>query len=415
MKNRVVTFGCRLNTYESSVIQELSEQAGLKEAIIINTCAVTQEAERQACQSIRKLRRENPHATLIVTGCAAQINADKFSSMKEVNFVIGNQEKMSLDIYKNLNDQKVIVNDIFSLQETALHMVSSFEGKVRAFIEIQNGCNHRCTFCIIPFGRGNSRSIPIGEIVKQVRHLLEQGFLEIVFTGVDITSYGEDLPGEPTLGEMIKRLLALVPELKRLRLSSLDPVEVDPALWMLIESEPRLLPHFHISLQAGDDLILKRMKRRHLRHHIVDFCRRVHQYRPSAAIGADIIAGFPTETEEHFMNTFRLLEECRITHSHIFPYSPRPGTPASRIPPVAPAVVKERAKRLRDEGKRMTEHYLQSWIGKTDNVLIESMNKDVSKGKTDHFLPVHINQITEEPVIEAKITGSTQETLLAIF
>ena len=414
MSNRVITFGCRLNTYESSVIQDLTTEAGLKNTIIVNTCSVTQEAERQARQSIRKLRRDHPDATIIVTGCAAQIHADQFEIMDEVDFVLGNQEKMSLKAYQDLQKGhgKVQVEDIFSLQETALHMVSSFEGKVRAFVQIQNGCNHRCTFCIIPFGRGNSRSVPMGDIVKQVQHLLDQSYVEIVFTGVDITAYGEDLPGAPTLGEMIKRLFALVPDLKRLRLSSLDPVEVDEPLWGLIENESRLLPHFHISLQAGDDLILKRMKRRHLRQHIVDFCSRVHDYRPDAAIGADIIAGFPTETEDQFINTLRLLEECRITHSHIFPYSPRPGTPASRMPAVPSKIVKERAQRLREEALRISHDYCTSWIGKTDNVLIESSEKDACKGKTDHFLPILLPASVENTVLNVNIEGYSGENLV---
>jgi threonylcarbamoyladenosine tRNA methylthiotransferase MtaB len=417
MKNRVITFGCRLNTYESSVIQDLSEKAGLTNTIVVNTCSVTKEAERQAKQAIRKLRKQNPEAKIIVTGCAAQIDSNIFSSMEEVNFVMGNQEKMTLSAYESLHSQeeKVIVNDIFSVTETAEHMVSSFEGKVRAFVQIQNGCNHRCTFCIIPFGRGNSRSVPIGDIVKQTQHLLDQGYLEVVLTGVDITAYGEDLPGSPTLGEMIQRLFNLVPHLKRLRLSSLDPAEIDPVLWHLIEHDERLLPHFHISLQAGDDLILKRMKRRHLRHHIVEFCNRVYKARPLAAIGADIIAGFPTETEDHFMNTYRILEECRVTHAHIFPYSPRPGTPASRMPQVPSPLIKERAARLREEAERVVLNYYKLWGGKRDSVLIESTQDGISKGKTDHFLPIIFEKEITETLISASITGFSEHGLKGEF
>jgi threonylcarbamoyladenosine tRNA methylthiotransferase MtaB len=387
MSNRVVTFGCRLNTYESAVIEDLTTQAGLENAIIINTCSVTGEAERQARQTIRKIRRENPDAPIIVTGCAAQIRPDMFEQMDEVTHVIGNQEKMELATYTRLKsgqEAKVSVNDIQTIKETAAHLVSGFDGKVRAFVQIQNGCDHRCTFCTIPYGRGPSRSVPVGGVVEQIRHLITQGYIEIVFTGVDITAYGLDLPGKPTLGQMIERVFNLVPELTRLRLSSVDPIEVDEDTWRLIAEDQRILPHFHISLQAADDLILKRMKRRHLRHDIVHFAKRLYGYRPDAALGADIIAGFPTETQEHFDNTYRIIEECRIVFAHVFPFSPRPHTPASRMPQLPRSVIKERAELLRREGQRVYVDYMESFIGKNVNVLVEQENH----GKTDHYLPI---------------------------
>ncbi len=345
--NQVITFGCRLNTYESEVMKDLSHQAGLSGAILINTCAVTAEAERQARQAIRKLRRENPDAKIIITGCGAQMNPKQYADMPEVTSVIGNQEKMQLETYQKLinSDQhaRVLVNDIMSVRETAGHLVSGFEGKARAFVQVQNGCDHRCTFCTIPYGRGNSRSVPLGDIVSQVRLLMEGGYQEIVFTGVDITAYGADLPGTPTLGQAIRRLLALVPDLKRLRLSSLDPVEIDEDLWRLIGEEPRLMPHLHLSLQAGDDMILKRMKRRHLRQDAIGFCQKARDLRPDVVFGADLIAGFPTETDEMFENSLRIVDECDLSFLHVFPYSPRPGTPASRMPQVPKSLVKLRA------------------------------------------------------------------------
>ena len=350
--NQVITFGCRLNTYESEVIKDLSHQAGLEGAVIINTCAVTAEAERQARQTIRRLRRDNPTADIIVTGCGAQINPKRYADMPEVTRVIGNDEKMKIATYQSFEGtaEKILVNDIMSVKETAGHLVSGFEGKARAFVQVQNGCDHRCTFCTIPYGRGNSRSVPLGEIVAQIRQLISGGYQEVVLTGVDITSYGGDLPGNPTLGQTIKRLLALVPELKRLRLSSLDPVEIDEDLWRLIAEEERLMPHLHLSLQAGDDMILKRMKRRHLRDDAIGFCQRARSYRPDVAFGADLIAGFPTETDEMFENTYNIVQECDLTFLHIFPYSARSNTPASKMPQVEKAIIKERAARLRYAG-----------------------------------------------------------------
>lgn len=416
---QVVTFGCRLNVYESEVMKNLASDAGLKNTILVNTCAVTKEAERQARQSIRKLRREHPDAEIIVTGCAAQINPEAYASMDEVSRVIGNHEKMKAESYAPSND-RIAVNDIMSVTETASHLVESFEGKVRAFVQVQNGCNHRCTFCTIPFGRGNSRSVPLGELSQQITLLLERGYKEIVLTGVDITDYGADLPGAPTLGSTLKRLFALIPNLTRLRLSSIDPVEVDDDLYDLMMHEPRLMPHFHISLQAGDDLILKRMKRRHLRHHVVDFCERLKQARPDSVFGADIIAGFPTENDAMFMNTLNVVRDCDLTYLHVFPYSKRPGTPAARMPQVDGSVIKKRAALLRAEGERALLRYLHNQIGQTQSMLVEdiveatslthvwktphlkatcegSVNDAVphrmAKGKTDGFAPVVVSHL----------------------
>jgi len=420
--NQVITFGCRLNTYESEVIRDLSGQAGLEGAIIINTCAVTAEAERQARQAIRRLRRENPDAEIIVTGCGAQINPKQYSDMPEVNSVIGNDEKMKLATYQSIKGhdaERVLVNDIMSVTETAGHLVSGFEGKARAFVQVQNGCDHRCTFCTIPYGRGNSRSVALGEIVNQIRQLVLGGYQEVVLTGVDITSYGGDLPGNPTLGQMIKRLLALVPELKRLRLSSLDPVEIDEDLWRLIAEEERLMPHLHVSLQAGDDMILKRMKRRHLRNDVIEFCKKAREYRPDIVFGADLIAGFPTETDEMFENTYRIVEECDLTFLHIFPYSARENTPASRMPQVAKTIIKERAARLRQAGTVGLNRFYDKWMDKQTTVLVESVNDTVLCGKTDHFAPVRIQNPSKSfavgGLIEVHLTGREKDELTGVL
>jgi threonylcarbamoyladenosine tRNA methylthiotransferase MtaB len=386
---QLVTFGCRLNTYESEVMRTHAKNAGIKDAIIFNTCAVTKEAERQARQAVRRARRENPDAKIIVTGCSAQINPQTYAQMDEVDQIIGNDLKLKAESWGLDSDNKVLVNDIMSVKETAGHLVEGFEDRSRAFLQVQNGCDHRCTFCIIPYGRGNSRSVPIGVIAEQVRGLVEQGYKEIVFTGVDVTSYGPDLPGNPTLGQMIRRVLALVPELPRIRLSSLDPVEIDDDLWRLIEEEPRLMPHLHLSLQAGDDMILKRMKRRHLRQDVIDMCERARKYRPEMAFGADIITGFPTETEEMFQNTLKIVEECDLTYLHVFPYSEREGTPAARIPDqVDPAERKERAKRLRSLGEAQLEKLCEQQVGKKSQVIVE---KD-GIGRTENFSRVALNE-----------------------
>lgn len=385
MTTNVVTFGCRLNAYESEVIRENAQKAGLENAIVFNTCAVTAEAERQARQAIRKYRRENPNAKIIVTGCAAQINPDSFAQMPEVNQVLGNMEKMEQKYFMPSPDHaRVIVNDIMSVRETAEHLISGFDERARAFIQVQNGCNHRCTFCTIPYGRGNSRSVPLGVIVEQSQLLLDKGFQEIVLTGVDITAYGEDLPGKPTLGQMVKRLLAQLPHLPRLRLSSIDPVEVDDDLLYVFEREERLMPHLHLSLQAGDNMILKRMKRRHLREDAIRICDQLRNLRPDVTFGADIIAGFPTETDEMFENTLRIIPECDLSFLHVFPYSPREGTPAARMPQVKGSVIKERAARLREAGEHNLDKTLARFVGKEVNILLETE----TQGHTEHFLKV---------------------------
>jgi len=383
----LVTFGCRLNTYESEVMRTHARNAGLEDAIIFNTCAVTKEAERQARQAIRKARRENPQAKIIVTGCSAQIDPQTYAQMPEVDRIIGNDLKLKAETWGLPAAEKVLVNDIMSVKETASHLIEGVEGHARAFIQVQNGCDHRCTFCIIPYGRGNSRSVPIGEITEQVRKLVAAGYNEIVFTGVDVTSYGADLPGKPTLGQMIRRVLALVPELPRLRLSSLDPVEIDEDLWKLVAEEPRLMPHLHLSLQAGDDMILKRMKRRHLRADVVKVCEKARGYRENIVFGADIIAGFPTETEEMFDNTLNIVKECDLTFLHVFPYSERPGTPAAKMPQVPGDVRKERAARLREAGDIQVDKFLRLHVKQHRQVIIEQDNI----GRTEHFAPVRLN------------------------
>lgn len=383
----LVTFGCRLNTYESEVMRGHAKKAGMEDAIIFNTCAVTKEAERQARQAIRKARRENPDKKIIVTGCSAQITPDMYDEMPEVDQIIGNDLKLKPETWGVRHNDKVLVNDIMEVKETAGHLVEGFEDRSRAFLQVQNGCDHRCTFCIIPYGRGNSRSVPIGVIAEQTRSLVEQGYNEVVFTGVDVTSYGPDLPGSPTFGQMIRRVLALVPELPRLRLSSLDPVEIDDDLWRLIAEEPRLMPHLHLSLQAGDDMILKRMKRRHLRADAIEMCRRAKEYRPDMAFGADIIAGFPTETDEMFQNTLDIVEECDLTFLHVFPYSEREGTPAAKMPQVEPKIRKERAKALREAGQKQLNKLLNNNINKDMQVIVEKGNT----ARAENFSPIKLS------------------------
>lgn len=384
----ILTFGCRLNTYESEVMRTHAKNAGIENAIIVNTCAVTKEAERQARQAIRRARKKNPDARIIVTGCAAQIDPKGFGSMAEVDQVIGNDLKLNPETWGLPSEEKIRVNDIMAVKETASHLIDGFEGQTRAFLQVQNGCDHRCTFCIIPYGRGNSRSVPIGAIVDQVRHLVAGGYKEIVFTGVDVTSYGPDLPGNPTLGQMIRRVLALVPELSRVRLSSLDPVEIDDDLWRLIAEEPRFMPHLHLSLQAGDDMILKRMKRRHLRQDVIDVCSRVRTLRPDIVFGADIIAGFPTETDAMFENTLKIVDECDLTFLHIFPYSERPGTPAAKMPQVDNAVRKDRASRLRDLGDVQLQKFRQRHVGTSCEVLVEQNGI----GRSPHFAEIRLDR-----------------------
>ena len=368
----IVTFGCRLNASESEVIRARAAQDGLSNAIVFNTCAVTGEAVRQARQAIRKARRERPDAKVIVTGCAAQIDPAAFAAMAEVDLVLGNAEKSQAGAYAEAAPQsRVRVNDIMSVRETAGHLIDGLKDRARAYVEVQNGCDHRCTFCIIPFGRGNSRSAAAGEVVEQVRKLAAQGYLEVVLTGVDITSWGSDLPGQPTLGQLVARILKLVPELPRLRLSSIDAAEIDPDLMRCLAEEPRLMPYLHLSLQAGDDMILKRMKRRHSRADALKLIAEVRAARPDVAFGADLIAGFPTETEEMFANTLRLVEEGGLAFLHVFPFSPRPGTPAARMPQLQRPVIKDRAARLRAAGQHALERHLERQVGRILTGLVE--------------------------------------------
>lgn len=385
----VITLGCRLNAYESEVMRRHAAQAGLDNAVIVNTCAVTGEAVRQAAQTIRKLRRENPDARIIVTGCAAQIDPARFAELGEVDHVIGNAEKMAFETFAALstNDcERVVVNDIMSVTETASHMIDGFGGRARAYVQVQNGCDHRCTFCIIPFGRGPSRSVPAGSVVDEVGKLVANGYCEIVLTGVDMTSYGRDLPGGMTLGRLVRQVLRHVPELKRLRLSSIDQVEVDGDLLAALAEEERFMPHLHLSMQAGDDMILKRMKRRHNRADAISFCREARRLRPDIVFGADLIAGFPTETDEMFANSEAIIEECGLSLLHVFPFSPREGTPAARMPPVRRSVIKARAARLRELGEARLRVEQQKFVGSVIPVLCESARM----GRTPHFFEVEL-------------------------
>ena len=413
MSVEVINFGCRLNAFEAEGIREKALQAGLDNTIIFNSCAVTAEAERQVRQSIRRMRRENPQAKLIVTGCGAQIHPANYEAMAEVDGVMGNEEKMQAAAFARLMEghEKILVNDIMSVTETASHLLPGLEGRARAFLQVQNGCNHRCTFCIIPFGRGNSRSVPFGEIVAQAQALIGQGFQELVLTGVDISDYGKDLSGNPTLGQMMARLLKLLPELKRLRLSSIDAVEVDADLLKLFANEPRLMPHIHISLQAGDDMVLKRMKRRHLRQDILDFCAHLRTLRPEIVFGADIIAGFPTETEAMFENTLNLVDEAGLTYLHVFPYSERAGTPAARMPQVEKSLRKHRAALLRQAGERRKAQYFATQAGREMEVLVEQEYTGRSAG----FAPVRF-AAPQIPgmCIPTHITGFTEKELLGV-
>ena len=366
----IVTLGCRLNAYESEAMRALTSEAGLTDAVIFNTCAVTGEAVRQARQAIRRARRERPDAEIIVTGCAAQIDPQSFADMPEVSRVIGNAEKMRAESFAPVHE-RVQVADIMSVRETASHLIDGFHERTRAYIQVQNGCDHRCTFCIIPYGRGNSRSSPAGEVVEQVRRLAANGVPEVVLTGVDLTSWGHDLPAQPQLGSLVTRILKLVPELRMLRLSSIDSAEMDDQLFELVTQHDRIAPHLHLSLQHGDDLILKRMKRRHSRAQAIALCERLKTARPEIALGADFIAGFPTETEEHFASTLSIIEEAQLAYVHAFPYSPRPGTPAARMPQNDRAVIKARAARLREAGEAALTRHLSAWVGREADALIE--------------------------------------------
>ena len=413
------TLGCRLNAYESEAMKELAASAGLSGAVIVNTCAVTAEAVRKAKQEIRRLARENPGAAVIVTGCAAQTEPETFAEMPEVTRVIGNHEKMQADTWMGLTDslklpdligltEKIQVDDIMSVRETAGHLIDGF-GRQRAYVQVQNGCDHRCTFCIIPFGRGNSRSVPAGVVVEQVKRLVDKGFAEVVLTGVDLTSWGADLPGAPHLGDLVLRLLRLT-DIARLRISSIDSIEADPALMEAIATEPRLMPHLHLSLQAGDDMILKRMKRRHLREDSIRFCEETRALRPDMVFGADLIAGFPSETEEMFGNSLKLIEDCGLTFLHVFPFSPRKGTPAARMPQVKGPEIKARAARLRAAGDLALERHLAAQMGQVHQVLMETPRM----GRTGQFAEVAFTtDHAEGRVISAQITGHQGGQLLA--
>ncbi len=401
----VVTFGCRLNAFESEVMRE-NAKGSAPETIIVNTCAVTSEAERQGRQAIRKLRRQYPDARIVVTGCAVQIHPERFEAMPEITQILGNMEKLEPASFQAPSTERVVLSDIMQVRETAGHLISGFEGRTRAFIEVQQGCDHRCTFCIIPFGRGPSRSVAPERVVEQVRLLVEQGYSEMVLTGVDIASYGRDFADKPSLGALTRRILKDVPQLKRLRLSSLDPVEVDADILDAFAVEDRLMPHLHLSVQAGDDLILKRMKRRHLRGDVLRVAEQVKRLRPDAVLGADIIAGFPTETDEMFQRSLDLVEEAGITHLHVFPYSSRPGTPAARMKRLDGKVVDERAARLRLKGQQVMDRLLNSWVGRSATVLVE---KD-GQGFTDQYLPMRVK--AEPGVIATETVVSVENGIL---
>jgi threonylcarbamoyladenosine tRNA methylthiotransferase MtaB len=409
---KVINFGCRLNAYESEAMAEHARTAGLdNNTIIINSCAVTAEAVRQARQAVRKARREHPQARIIVTGCAAQTDPDAFAAMAEVDTVLGNDDKMKPETFAALaagTTERVVVNDIMSVRETAHHLVAGFGTRARAYVQIQNGCDHRCTFCIIPYGRGNSRSVPAGVVVDQIRSLAERGYREVVLTGVDITAYGADLPGELTLGKLVAKILKLVPELPRLRLSSIDTIEADPPLMRAIAEEERLMPHLHLSLQSGDDMILKRMKRRHSRADAIAFCEEARRLRPDIVFGADIIAGFPTETAEMFENSARMIGHCGLVFLHVFPYSPRPGTPAARMPQLDRREVKDRAETLRRLGKAALETYLKSCRGRRIEVLTEQGNI----ARTPQFAELALDEpAAPGRLIRAAVTGHDEGRL----
>ena len=413
-----MTQGCRLNAYETEAMKELANAAGLKDIVVVNTCAVTAEAVRKSKQEIRKLRRDNPSSQMIVTGCAAQIEPKTFSEMSEVDLVVGNTEKMNSDIWNEISNkpdfvgktEKVMVDDIMSVKNTAGHLIDGFGTRSRAYVQVQNGCDHRCTFCIIPYGRGNSRSVPAGVVVDQIKRLVDTGYNEVVLTGVDITSWGADLPLMPKLGDLVQRILKLVPDLPRLRISSIDSIEADPALIDAISSEMRLMPHLHLSLQAGDDMILKRMKRRHLRDDAINFCLEMRSVRPDIVYGADIIAGFPTETEEMFENSLKLIDDCGLTWLHVFPFSPREGTPAARMPQMDRSIIKERAARLRSRGELAVQNHLAAQIGLEHNILIENERM----GRTEGFTEVLFNKDQiKGSIVNAKIVSKSQTQLIA--
>jgi len=411
----VITLGCRLNAFESEVMRANAARAGLSDAIIVNTCAVTAEAERQARQAIRRARRRHPDARVIVTGCAAQLDPGKYAAMPEVDRVLGNLEKLAPDAFaaETFKDgaPAVAVADIMTVKETAAHLIDGFEGRARAFVQVQQGCDHRCTFCIIPFARGNNRSLAMGAIAEQVRRLVAEGYREVVLTGVDICSYGRDLPGQPTLGQLVRRLLKAVPELARLRLSSLDPAAMDDELFRVLAEEERLMPHLHLSLQAMDDMVLKRMKRRHSRADALRVAERAKALRPGVVLGADLIAGFPTETDGMFENTLAAVAEMDLVHLHVFPYSERDGTPAAKMPAVDVAERKARAARLRDAGEARRSAHLAAAVGGVQTVLVE---KD-AQGFTPHYLPLTFDRaVPAGALVTARVTGRSDGGLTGI-
>ncbi len=410
------TLGCRLNAYETEAMRELTASSGMGDAVVVNTCAVTSEAVRKARQEIRRLKRRHPTARLIVTGCAAQTEPDTFASMAEVDHVVGNAEKMRPETWRALSadfigaTERVRVDDIMSATETAGHLIDGFGTRSRAYVQVQNGCDHRCTFCIIPYGRGNSRSVPAGVVVDQIRRLVDRGYNEVVLTGVDLTSWGGDLPGAPRLGDLVLRILKLLPELRRLRISSIDSIEADDRLMEAIATEARLMPHLHLSLQSGDDMILKRMKRRHLRDDAIRFCQDTRRLRPDITFGADIIAGFPTETELMFANSLRLIEDCGLTWLHVFPFSPREGTPAARMPQLDGGTIRDRAARLRAAGDAAVARHLAGQIGRVHQVLMEGPRL----GRTEQFAEVRFDADRPEgQIVEARIAGHDGSALRA--
>ena len=410
----IINLGCRLNIYEGEVIKSLTQKENINGYTIINSCSVTEEAEKKVEYEIRKSKRKFPKKKIIVTGCAAQINPNKYANISEVDFVIGNKEKLKKTTWSSLSKKNPIqVSNIFEDNNFQNNIVEKFEGKSRAYIEIQQGCDHRCTFCIIPYGRGNNRSVPIGVIVDRINILVNNGYNEVVFTGVDITDYGKDLPGKPNLFQLVKRVLNLIPDLKQLRLSSIDCAEINDDFWPLLKEE-RLMPHFHLSLQSGNNLILKRMKRRHSREQIIDFCKKVRLIRSDVVFGADIIAGFPTETDSMFKDSLSMISECNLTHLHIFPYSIRQNTPAARMPQIPKEIIRKRARSLRDQGEKQMQKYLQKQIGSSAIMLVEYVKENISYGKSQHFTKIKLsNFIKEGEIVKCKVTDFNKDILSA--
>ena len=413
-KLNIINLGCRLNIYEGEVIKSLASKNELDNFTIINSCAVTQKAEKKVNYEIRKAKKKFPNKKIVLTGCAAQISPQKYAAMEEIDYVIGNNEKLDSKTWSSIKKSKSVqVKDIFENNDISHHLIERFEGKARAFIEIQQGCDHRCTFCIIPFGRGNNRSIPVGVIINRIKLLVQNGYKEVVLTGVDITDYGKDLPGDPNLFQLVKRILSLVPDLKQLRFSSMDCAEISSDFWPLLENH-RVMPHFHLSLQAGNDLILKRMKRRHSRKQAIDFCHKVKKIRSDVVFGADIIAGFPTETDEMFKESIKLIDECNLTHLHVFPFSPRQSTPAASMPQISKEVIKNRAKILRDCGNKNLSKYLNQQIGRKATMLVEEVDPTGSYGKSQHFTKIHIDkELPEGSIVNCKIYKMNENILKA--